>query len=146
MVLTTAPYRPYYISPGSLRNYEALMTSGNAKDKLVYSSAAVLAKQGYRGLAYINEEGLIMYRNSGGGLLPGGAAKIVASGGSSFAPPRLPHPDASDMSKGPNLGGEDALIDRPGSQGTGPTSSGVGLLPVLLIGGAIALLVMRRKK
>jgi len=62
------------------------------------------------------------------------------------APPP-PHPDASNLSLGPNLGGEDA-VTRPSDlpPGTGPGSpSGAGGL-LLLAGGAALLFILLKKK
>ena len=67
------------------------------------------------------------------------------TGGPVLSPsdPRLPHPDASDLALGPNLGGEDAVTDRPGSGGTG--SSGIGL-PILVGGGLLLFLLLKRRR
>lgn len=62
--------------------------------------------------------------------------------------PPLPHPDASNLGLGPNLGGSDAVAYPGEAQPQGPAAEDEtsGLGGVFLIGGAILLIAMLAKR
>lgn len=81
----------------------------------------------------------------------GGSLPLVNMADPATVPP-LPHPDASNLGLGPNLGGADAVAfpwevptgGQPGSDGDQGTASPMG--GVLLIGGVILLVVLLSRR
>lgn len=59
--------------------------------------------------------------------------------------PRLPHPDASNQAVGPNVGGEDGVMDVAGRTTGTPTSGSSGGGALVLVGLAVLALILLKR-